>query len=42
VAIWEMNSTGLGLLAGGGLGNLTGWRVAGVADFNGDGKSDIL
>jgi hypothetical protein len=41
VVIWEMNGTTV--IGGGSLGNPgPGWRVVGIGDFNGDGKSDIL
>ena len=41
-AIWLMNgATRTGSLAVAGAGAAAGWAVAAVADFNGDGKSDI-
>jgi feruloyl esterase len=43
LAIWEMNGTAIVNANTTGLGNVpTDWSVAGVGDFNGDGKADIL
>ena len=41
LGIWLMNGTQI--LQAAGIGNVpTNWSVAGTADFNGDGNSDIL
>src|SRR5262249_51770106 len=39
--LWEMNGTNL---IGGGPGSTggAGWQIAGIGDFDGDGKSDVL
>jgi hypothetical protein len=47
VAIWEMNGTqiasaGFTTLGSSTVGAPAGWTILGAADFNGDGKSDIL
>ena len=41
VAIWFMNGAQVGAIVGSARSPST-WTVAGVADFNGDGKGDIL
>jgi hypothetical protein len=45
IAFWYANGTNLATISGGDYVDVTppvGWKAVGVADFNGDGKSDLL
>ena len=44
VSVWLMNGTTATWMGPLGLGTVsdTSWRIAGVADFNADGKADVL
>jgi FG-GAP-like repeat len=43
ISIWTINPVTLGVMSSYSLGAVAGnWVIAGVADFNGDGKADIL
>jgi hypothetical protein len=45
IALWYATGTNAATISGGNLVNMTppaGWKVVGVGDFNGDGKSDLV